>query len=149
MYAACVSPFSRLSRVHRRPNLTSLALIEYPQANRRQAPCHVTSRRNQLTRSRPHYPPSSHSKLQYTYIDKLSIRLRPNLGNNSKMAPLLPTSSASSSRTTPRQGSLYEYDQYSNRGGVEAYSLPRGERGVPLVLRRLLKYGSMVRVSIL
>ena len=59
--------------------------------------------------------------------------------------PLLPTSSSSK---TGRAGSLYSFeDSYSRGGGgngVEAYSLPKGERGLPLVLRRLGKFKSMV-----
>jgi hypothetical protein len=68
------------------------------------------------------------------------IRLRP------KMAPsLLPTSSSSK---TGRAGSLYSFEDSYSRGGngngVEAYTLPKGERGLPLVLRRLGKFKSMV-----
>jgi len=68
------------------------------------------------------------------------IRLRP------KMAPpLLPTSSSSK---PGRAGSIYSFeDSYSRGGGgngVEAYTLPKGERGLPLVLRRLGKFKSMV-----
>jgi hypothetical protein len=59
--------------------------------------------------------------------------------------PLLPTSSSSKSG---RAGSLYSFgggeDSYSRGGnGVEAYTLPKGERGLPLVLRRLGKFKSM------
>jgi hypothetical protein len=66
--------------------------------------------------------------------------------------PLLPTSSSSSSKTG-RAGSLYSFgggeDPYSRGGnGVEAYTLPKGERGLPLVLRRLGKFKSMVCHSI-
>lgn len=75
---------------------------------------------------------------------KLSIRLRPR-GN---MAPLLPISGASSSKGSFRKPSRADSDAYFGAGaggrGADAYSLPRGERGVPLVLRRLLKFGSMV-----
>lgn len=65
------------------------------------------------------------------------------------MAPLLPTSSGSSSRIpSQRAGSLYSFeDSYargSNGHGVEAYTLPKSERGLPLVLRRLGKFKSMV-----
>ena len=67
-----------------------------------------------------------------------------------KMAPLLPTSLASSSKPG-RAGSMYSFeDSYSRaRGGngVEAYTLPKSERGLPLVLRRLGKFKSMVRLS--
>jgi len=66
-----------------------------------------------------------------------------------KMAPLLPTSLASSSKPG-RAGSMYSFeDSYSRaRGGngVEAYTLPKSERGLPLVLRRLGKVKSMVRL---
>ena len=69
------------------------------------------------------------------------IRLRP------KMAPpLLPTSASSSKQG--RAGSLYSFEDSYSRGGngngVEAYTLPKGERGLPLVLRRLGKFKSMV-----
>lgn len=64
--------------------------------------------------------------------------------------PLLPTSTSSSTKTG-RAGSLYSFgggeDSYSRGGngnGVEAYTLPKGERGLPLVLRRLGKFKSMV-----
>jgi len=44
---------------------------------------------------------------------------------------------------------MYSFeDSYSRaRGGngVEAYTLPKGERGLPLVLRRLGKFKAMVR----
>jgi hypothetical protein len=64
------------------------------------------------------------------------------------MAPsLLPTSTSSSSKTG-RAGSLYSLEDSYSRGGngngVEAYTLPKGERGLPLVLRRLGKFKSMV-----
>lgn len=69
------------------------------------------------------------------------IRLRP------KMAPSLLPTSASSSKTG-RAGSLYSFEDSYSRGGngVEAYTLPKGERGLPLVLRRLGKFKSMVRL---
>ena len=80
--------------------------------------------------------------LSHSYLDSQAklIRLRP------KMAPpLLPTSSSSK---TGRAGSMYSFeDSYSRGGGgngVEAYTLPKGERGLPLVLRRLGKFKSMV-----
>jgi hypothetical protein len=61
--------------------------------------------------------------------------------------PLLPTSTSSSSKTG-RAGSLYSFEDSYSRGGngngVEAYTLPKGERGLPLVLRRLGKFKSMV-----
>lgn len=60
-----------------------------------------------------------------------------------KMAPLLPTSASSSK--PPRANSLYSFDDsYPRNDGVEAYTLPKGERGLPLVLRRLGKFKSMV-----
>jgi hypothetical protein len=34
-----------------------------------------------------------------------------------------------------------------NGNGVEAYALPKGERGLPLVLRRLGKFKSMVSLT--
>jgi len=78
---------------------------------------------------------------QYSINPAKVIRLRP------KMAPpLLPTSASSSKQG--RAGSLYSFEDSYSRGGngngVEAYTLPKGERGLPLVLRRLGKFKSMV-----
>lgn len=65
--------------------------------------------------------------------------------------PLLPTSNSSSSKTG-RAGSLYSFEDSYSRGGngngVEAYTLPKGERGLPLVLRRLGKFKSMVCLAL-
>jgi hypothetical protein len=93
--------------------------------------------KNQLLHHRPERSISYHFNTQAKVI-----RLRPKMAS-----PLLPTSSSSSK--TGRAGSLYSFEDSYSRGGngngVEAYTLPKGERGLPLVLRRLGKFKSMVR----
>lgn len=86
----------------------------------------------------------SSARARVTQLNKL-IRLRPR--TSASMAPsILPTSSASSIRSNGGQGRWGSDAAYGGGagGGADAYALPRSERGVPLVLRRLLKFKSMV-----
>jgi hypothetical protein len=114
---------------------------------------HVSNKLIQHVQAVPGYPRRASKD---SCILSASIRLRPRK-LMSPSSPILPTTSGpaspgssiygdrSSTRDSVRYGlGSIRSSRMGSSGGVEAYSLPRSERGVPLLLRRLLKFRSMV-----